>query len=713
MNRLFARAPWVLWAVEMLLLAGTALLSAANGSLTAEGWFVPLFIGMVLGYGTVGALVASRIPRNPIGWLMLMVAAGFIIGGFSEEYVEYAAATDPGSATVVLAAWVWNWIYALMLAGLPLLGLLFPTGRVPGPRWRFLVPTTIGFACVAVLSSILMPGFIQIDVAANLRIVNPTGIDGFPGQAFASVGWIGIMAMLTAAVAAVVVRYRRSAGEERQQIRWLAYVAITATALVVIGVVLAIAIGESFCGTIAGQLLFGAGFALVGIGVPAAMGVAILKYRLYELDIVVKKTVVFGIVAVFITVLYLAVVVAIPTLALGAGADTGFDLVYLGAAILVAVAFNPIRTRARKVADRLVYGRRATPYEVLSEFADRLADVYSTDDVLPRMARLVAESVGATEARIWLRVSGELITAAAWPAAAPPTEPQRIRGEELPALPGHAVPVVHQTELLGAITLSMPASDPMSPAKDKLVRDVAGQAGLVLRNVRLIEELRASRQRLVTAQDEERRRLERNIHDGSQQQLVALQVKLGLAEQMADRDIATTKELLAQLRSETGVALDDLRDLARGIYPPLLADQGLAAALAAQTRKSPLPVTIRPDGVGRYPQEIEATIYFCVLEAMQNISKYSKATTVDIAVWERDDRLGFEVRDDGVGFDPASATRGTGLQGMADRLDAVGGELQISSVPGSGATVSGAISLSANAGRRPPGLVGVVEDSGG
>jgi signal transduction histidine kinase len=226
---------------------------------------------------------------------------------------------------------------------------------------------------------------------------------------------------------------------------------------------------------------------------------------------------------------------------------------------------------------------------------------------------------------------------------------------------------------------------------------VASQAGLVLRNVRLIEELRASRQRLVTAQDEERRRLERNIHDGAQQQLVALSVKLRLAETMADRDLAKAKALIEEVRGGTQEALDDLRDLARGIYPPLLADQGLAAALDAQARKAPLEVEVGPDSVGRYPQETEATAYFCVLEALQNVAKYANASRAVVRLGEERGRLVFSVSDDGRGFDVETTPRGSGLQNMADRLEALGGTIEIVSSPGSGTTITGRIPLSAGA----------------
>ncbi|MFL5738561.1 MAG: sensor histidine kinase, partial [Actinomycetota bacterium] len=252
----------------------------------------------------------------------------------------------------------------------------------------------------------------------------------------------------------------------------------------------------------------------------------------------------------------------------------------------------------------------------------------------------------------------------------------------------------HQGELLGALSVEMPASDPMNPAKGRLIEDLAAQAGLVLRNVRLIEELRASRQRLVAAQDEERRKLERNLHDGAQQQLVALAVKLRLAEQLAERDAEKTKETLAALQQDTQDALENLRDLARGIYPPLLADKGLGAALEGQARKASIPVEVSTDDAGRYRQDTGAAVYFCCLEALQNVQKYANASNAAVALSQADGKLMFEVTDDGAGLDPASTGYGTGLQGMADRLDAIGGRLEVRSRRGEGTTIVGSVPVS-------------------
>jgi signal transduction histidine kinase len=689
--------PGALWAVAMLLLAGTITFSALNGSFSTDTWFIPLAITMILGYSTVGALLASRNPRNPIGWLLMSIGVAFLLGGFTEEYATYTYVTSPGSLPAGLpVAWVTNWIYAAMFAVLPFLGLLFPTGRVPGPRWRFLVPVTIAFGAVAVIGTILSPGPMP---DAPIPLENPTGVEAFgvaPLVAVVVIAWFGLIAAQIASILAVVVRYRRSVGEERQQIRWLAYVALMIAAVLLVAAAGALVLGDAFVNSIPGQLFLIAGFTLVGIGVPVAMGVAILKYRLYDLDVVIKKTVVFAILVTMIMA-----VGGFGGLAVG-GSIVGRTNQRPGLTLLAGVLFGllllPLYRLSKRIADRVVYGGRAKPYEVMTEFSGRMAESYSTDDVLPRMAQILAEGTGAQAARVWLRVGDELRAAGGWPGDGVGAT-LRMDGDELPALSDRetAFEVRHQGELLGAVSVTMPASDPMNPGRDKLVRDLASQAGLVLRNVRLIEEVRDSRRRLVTAQDAERRRLERNIHDGAQQQLVALSVKLRLVDQLVDRDAIKAHEMLTQLQAQTNEALEDLRDLARGIYPPLLADQGLPAAIEAQARKSAMAVKVDPNGIGRFPQEVEAAVYFCVLEALQNVAKYAKAEEVAIRLDREGERLVFEVRDDGVGFDPITAPRGTGLHGMADRVEAIGGEFEIRSSPGTGTTVTGRVPVAISA----------------
>jgi signal transduction histidine kinase len=210
-----------------------------------------------------------------------------------------------------------------------------------------------------------------------------------------------------------------------------------------------------------------------------------------------------------------------------------------------------------------------------------------------------------------------------------------------------------------------------------------------------IEQLRASRKRLVSAQDDERRKLERDLHDGAQQQLVALSVKLRLLEGLIERDPPTARSVASDLQGEIGGALEELRRLAHGIYPPLLSDQGLAAALESQARRAVVPVAVQADGLGRYPKDIETAVYFSCLEALQNVQKYANASAVTVRLSDGSGTLRFEVTDDGVGFDTDRAKHGSGLEGMTDRVAAVGGSLEVRSEPGAGTTISGEIPSSA------------------
>jgi signal transduction histidine kinase len=398
---------------------------------------------------------------------------------------------------------------------------------------------------------------------------------------------------------------------------------------------------------------------------------------------VVKKTVVFTIVAGFITLLYLGAVTLATLTSIGA----------IAGAVLFVLTFNPVRRRAKAFADRVVYGKRATPFEVLSEFSANLGETYSVDDVLPRMTQLLAASTGAEHVRVWLRRDRSLHEVARWPSDASAAPPQALAGDVLPSFGEgtSAFPVTHRDELLGAITVRLPAKDPMDSSKERLIVGLASQAGLALQNVRLVEDLRASRRRIVAAQDARAKTLERNIHDGAQQQLVALAVKLRLLEQTIDRDPAQARAMAAQLGSAANAALEDLRDLARGIYPPVLADKGLRAALEAQARKAAMPVTVNADGIERFGADVESAVYFSCLEALQNAAKYSDARTVSVRLTNGAGELRFEVRDDGRGFDPSTTGYGTGLTGIADRLAALGGELVVTSAPGDGCAVAGRV----------------------
>lgn len=411
---------------------------------------------------------------------------------------------------------------------------------------------------------------------------------------------------------------------------------------------------------------------------------------------------VLGLLAAYIAVVYSAVA-GLGSIIL---ANTRNVWPAVAATTVVAFTFERARERAQRFASRTIYGRRATPYEVISRFSESVSRTYETEDVLPRMARVIAEGTGAARADVWLRIGSRLEPAASWPPDAAPVQPVGIGPDPVSDLPGrHAVAVRHHRELLGVLTVSKDSGHPVTAAEDKLLSDIASQAALVLRNLQLTAELegrlaettalarevRASRQRIVAAQDAARRRIERDIHDGAQQYLVALAVKVRLAKGMIDRDPKQAKDMLAELRTVTGEALETLRDLTRGIYPPLLAEHGIGEALRVHTVRMGAPVALDTTGIGRYPADVEAAVYFSCLEALQNAMKYANAHRVAVRISESGGALSFTVSDDGSGFDAGRTKHGSGLQNMHDRIATQGGAIEIRTSPGEGTTISGRI----------------------
>jgi signal transduction histidine kinase len=650
---------------------------------------------------STGALIVSRQPRNTAGWIFVAIGLALGFEMLSVSLVVRGVKVDPGSVPLV-DLWALIAEHALLVFGLvPLLFLLYPDGRPPTPRWRWAQRILFLGLAIAAVATLIAPGPLNNLVDTGMVYLNPLGVSSLAGAAGGLIA-LGTLTALGASFSTVVAvrgRFRRSIGEERQQLRWLVFVATAAGVLFLLvfaggGLVGAFGLldeEDRILGLDLFDIMFGLLFLVLVVGIPGAYLIAIFKHGLWGLDLFIRKTVQYGVLVAAFGLLAIAVALGIPTVFFGLGADADVIQV-LGLAVILALAFVWIRGPAARLANRIVYGKRATPYEVLSEFSERVGETYSTEDVVPRMARLLGEATGAEVAGVWLRVGSQFRPEAIWPAGPDVRLPLVAEPEALPDFGQEvAFEVRHQRQLLGALTLAMPPDDPMNPTKERLARDLAAQAGLVLRNVKLIEELRASRQRLVAAQDEERRRLERNLHDGAQQQLVALQVKQRLADAMIDRDRDTAHELMAQLQSDAAAALDDLRDLARGIYPPLLADQGLAAAIQAQARRAAVPTTVLTDGIGRYPREVESAVYFCTLEALNNAAKYADAKAISVRLQDNDSGLTFEIVDDGRGFDPSAAGYGTGLQGMSDRLDAIGGGLEVRSEPGGGTSIKGRV----------------------
>jgi signal transduction histidine kinase len=677
---------WSLWALSVVTTAALFAYSAIHplpariGASPAEVVIAVAFIG---GFATVGALLAWKRPANPIGWLMCGTALSYTAGDVGQLlFLRFAR-------TQALGDWLgWAWLFGIGLVALVL--LLFPTGALPSCRWR----PVVWAAAVGLAGWVLGNAFAPVIFSADARPANPFGIGGVAGKVFLilAVGGAALIVLSgAAAIVSLVFRYRRARMAERAQLKWLVY----AAGLIVVADLATLGAPSQLQNAVTSGAI---------AAVPVAIGVAIFRYHLYDIDLVINKTLVYGSLAAFITGVYVAIVVGIGAL-LQQGTRPSLGLSILATAV-VAVAFQPARERVQHLANRLVYGKRATPYEALSTFADQIGATVPAEDLLPQLATVLADATGAARTQVWLADGGRLRLETAHPAN-DQDDPQRrcvavpLPPHGLPVFPGAttAFEVSHRGERLGALTLAKRPGEALTPVEGRLAAQLAAQAGLVLHNAGLTEqlkermaELRASRKRIVEAADGERRRLERNIHDGAQQQLVALSVMARLAETSVDGDKEGARALVVQAQAEATDALANLQDLARGIYPPLLADQGLAAALEAQARRSPVPVTVEADGLGRYPQEAEAAIYFCVLEALQNIAKYAVASRAAVRLAGQvgpGSVLEFSVADDGAGFDPGSAGYGTGLQGMADRMAALGGDLRVRSQPGHGTTVSG------------------------
>lgn len=608
----------------------------------------------------VGAFILWRHPTNLIGWAMC--AGGFfpLLSEVTGEYSARAASYTGSLPAGPFMGWLADWIYLVGLGSMFIvLVLFFPDGRLPSRRWRPL----------AWLSSGVLAAYIALDaISLGLYRVDLLG-PGFPdalshdphsgllhetirilAAAFTAVG----VPAAVLALVAPIVRLRRATGKERQQLKWFVFAAVV------------LFVYDLFFLSAQTNLPLGLTESLVEVvqvGFPVVVAIAILRYDLYDIDVVINKSLVYGALAVFISAVYVGIVVGIGSL-LGNGGKPDLALSIVATAI-VAVAFQPVRERVQQVANRLVYGERATPYEVMADFAERMSGALSVEEVLPGTAEAAARSVGARAAGVTLFLpQGE--RTGVWPNAAGSQDLDRT------------FPIAYRGEQLGELAIKKATGEPLTAAEQRLLSDLTAQAGLVLHNVRLTAELqarlaeiseqaiqlRASRQRLVSAQDSERRRLEQTIHEGAERELAGMASRLhgivGALETSPQQAAAALEQLTQQA---TGI-LEALRDLARGIYPPLLGEQGLAAALRAQAARIAVPIDVVADGIGRYPAEVESAVYFACLEALRSVRRPS--------------RIRLDTENGGLCFTiTALELAPERLQDIEDRIEALDGQVVI------------------------------------
>jgi signal transduction histidine kinase len=648
------------------------------------GWWVGAVV--VAMWAVCAVVVALRVP-------MLGVVMGVMAVVMSAAMAASAAYESSPSAS---EARLRSLTFALVPAAAVLLALSLPDGRLRSrARWIVLV-VSVGGA-----------------VAFGLMVGDAVHLP---------VGSYTIEASLAALIAVIgyVQRCNGAGTLDRARLQWMGWgVVVAAAATGVITILHWLVDLPHSPGVVALGITIVIPLAFVASTVPALL-------RVVD-RVLVQTTIVVGVVAL-VGVIYLLVVVGLGRVP-EHGERTILVLSMVAAALAAVLAF-PARRRLEEVANQRIYGERTAPDEALKTFAGRMSRAVPMDELLLQLVETLRKTMHLSSASIWTGTGGVLERAVSVPDQ--PATRVTLSAEELSVvarakvqgnawlqvwIPGllegapgrqlRVASVAHLGELLGLIVAERPHDEsPFSEEEDEVLIELARQVGLALHNVRLDsalqasleelqirnEELQASRLRIVTAADESRRSIERNLHDGAQQHLVAMAVKLGLARQLVEADPGTASTLLEELRTDVQDTLGELRELAHGIYPPLLRDRGLGEALVAAANRSVLPAEIVTDGIGRYQTESEAAVYFCCLEAMQNAGKHAgEGSRLTITVREDTEanRLRFEVADDGAGFDPEHAIAGHGFENMRDRLGAIGGELVVSSEPGQGARVGG------------------------
>jgi hypothetical protein len=649
---MYARIAWVLTGLTVVFAAADTWVTAQYRPLLSEEAVAlhgfPFVTGAVVGSAAMGAVIIRRYARHPIGWLLCLIGFLSSISLVAEAYsIWVVTAGGPGSRSLGgVAGWIATLLGGqLSLAALAIVFLVAPDGRLLSRRWRIaVVASLLGFACWTAALMTQKPTEYQID----REQVGPVG------SLLLLAALPLILGGLLAAMVSMVRRLRQSEGEQRQQLRLVAAAAV----FVALGFVLLIVV-QLFNG---GRQSWSASLPLfiAFFCMPLLFAVAVLRYRLFDLDLIINRAVVFALGILFAAVGYTGLVVAVS--ALVTTRTSGFWLSLLATA-LVALAFQPLRRPVVRLANRLAYGDRAAPYEALSDFSRRIAETPSPNLLLPAVAEAAGRAVSARSAAVVLQVPGSGRISERWPAADDGT-------------PEYEVPVRQGGDVLGSIGVTMPKGRGLRAADGRLLHALADQTALAFRNSAMEHELAAhvdaldrttrelaeSRRRIIAADDAARSRLESAISKDVLSHLRPMPERLSAID-VAD---AATADELDRLVAEINTALDSLRDLTRGVFPTQLARSGLVAALRSYLTRSERVVTlaVEPPADRRFPARVEAAVYFCCVEALR-----SGSTTAGIVVRMTEDDLAVEIR--GVARDEIDG------QAIVDRVEAVGGSIDL------------------------------------
>ncbi|QIN82347.1 histidine kinase [Rubrobacter tropicus] len=735
-------AAWFLWSLCAVMIFSSLALDALTPNLLAPperpGLGLAVFTALLsLACPTIGVLVVSRLPRNLVGWIFCGV--GLIYGArrLAAAYTDHALLVRPSLPGGDLSAW------ASTILGLPLLvafgvflTLLFPEGRPPSRSWKWAAWGAVCGTALICLSEALRFG----PLPAYYFVSNPLGLadapGGLPVRRLLDASYLAGGALLSLASAAsivlLLVRLRRAGGDGRQQLGWFACAAIPALAG---GMLLLLdraveKLSLLFFGQAVRPLLQVAGSFGVFVRqdrtlgplaelrlettlellivvalffVPVFTGVAVLRHRLYDVDAVINRALVYGSLTAVVAALYVLLVAVFGALfRVGAGGNLVVSLVATG---LVAVLFQPLRARLQDGVDRLMYGQRRDPYAALSRLGERLEAAFVPEAVLPTIVETVARAMGIPHAEISLKKDGGFETASVYgsPAGVPTILTLR-----------------HGKDQIGRLILSPPSPDePFSEADHRLLRDLARQAEVAVYAVRLTADLRRSRERLVTTREEERRRLRRDLHDGLGPSLAGLSFGLEAARRLVDERPEDATKLLAQLEEQTQETVVNIRRLVYGLRPPALDDLGLVPAIRQQaeafgslTEEAALGENVvafsvaTPEELPPLPAAVEVACYRIAQEALTNVVRHAGARSCRVRLSPRRDVLELEVTDDGVGLGENRGA-GVGLASMRERAEELGGTCAIEDAPHGGTRVLARLPLEVSgAGYQAPGRDG-------
>lgn len=637
-------------AIFVITVAALWLPSVSNDSAVSDLiWFCSF-----LTFPVVGFLILWHRPDNLVGWIFLAVGLVQVTAGLTGTASELLLSSDPDSVSGALLFVVNNvcfgvsWVLATTF---PL--LLFPDGRLPSRRWRWAVYAAAAGLAVLVVAIMVKPGPVEYDSA----VVNPLGIaalGGLPEQV-AEATVIALLGVSLAGLTSLVVRWRRGSGDDRRRLAWLALAAVVMVVVTVAGLV-ASPWTPDWVGAI--------GEAITVAAIPLATGVAVLRSRLFDVEAVLDRALVYVVLTGIVVVTY-AATVAVATWWLGSDAGRGASIL---AAAVVAVSLSPVKDRLHRGIDRLLYGDRSRPYAVLSGFAAKLERTSGSDDLLTTVTNSIAESLRVPYVRVAVG-SGAVI-------------------------PEDAVvfPLISHGRQEGLLLVGQRSGGRRFDAREtKLLGDLARQAAVEARGMRLTADLQESREHIVRAREEERLRVRRDLHDGVGPTLAAASLQVDALRERWEVDDPKIAVLLAQVKSEISQCVLDIRRVVDGLRPPALDDLGLAGVVrehAASLTAAGLLVEVDcPDDLEVSSAAVEVAAYRIVTEAMTNVVRHADAARCAVSLECAEGSLRVDVSDDGIGL-RGSHRDGIGLSSMRERAAELGGSIAVDNLSGGGTRVT-------------------------